>query len=285
MRPSFKPRRLPAVAVWLAVALAVYYFAVFQPLSRRAAGRDKELTSAWQKFVAAAQASPATAGLNLTNCGELLRQLQAGATNLTTAERLVQSRIGLPAEVRAKMSEAFWLIDFENERFQHAAHLAQLAKQKGVALETGATNGLPEYLADMPNPALLWPRLYLADQLLLTAIHCKVGALRSLNQLPSITHRAGAAQGLLLEELPMRIDLIGPMDAVSRFLASLPLLATELASAGLGPGLTNKPALFIDHVLLRKYAPDRPHDVQLELTVCGFVPWTEEASKPESPRP
>jgi len=281
---SFKPRRLPAITFWLAVALAVYYFAVFQPLSRRAAGRDKELTNTWQKFIAAAQAGPATAGLNLTNCEELLRQLQADATNLATAERLVQSRIGLPAEVRAKMSGAFWLIDFQNERFQRAAQLAQLAKEKGVALEPGVTNGLPEYLADMPNPALLWPRLYLADQLLLTAIHCKVGALRSLNQLPSISHRA-AAQSLYLEELPMRLDLTGPMDSVGRFLGSLPLLATELAGAGLGPGLTNKPALFINHVLLRKYAPDRPHDVQLELTVCGFVPWTEETSKPESARP
>jgi hypothetical protein len=285
MPSAFKFRRLPAITVWLAVALAVCYFAVFQRLAHRAAGRDKELTNAWQRFVATAQAGPATAGLNLTNCEELLRQLQASATNLTTAERLVQSRIGLPAEVRAKLSEAFWLIDFQNERFQRAAQLAQLAKEKGVALEPGATNGLPEYLADMPNPALLWPRLYLADQLLLTAIHCKVGALRALDQLPAISHRAGATQSVFLAELPMRLDLIGPMDSVSRFLASLPLLATELQGAGLAPGLTNKPALFISQVLLRKHAPDRPHDVQLELTVCGFVPWTEEAGKLESAKP
>jgi hypothetical protein len=285
MPSLFKAGRLPAITVWLAVALAVYYFAVFQRLSYRAAGRDKELTNAWQKFVAVGQAGSATQGLNLTNCEELLRQMQAGATNLATAGRLVQSRIGLPAEVRAKMREPFWLIDFQNERFQRTAQLAQLAKEKGVALEPGATNGLPEYLADMPTPELLWPRLYMANHLLLTAVQCKVGTLRSLNQLPSISHRAAATRSLFLEELPMHLELIGPMDSVSRFLVSLPLLATELQAVGLAPGLTNKPALFIDQVLLRKYAPDRPHDVQLELTVCGFVPWIEEAGKLESAKP
>jgi hypothetical protein len=83
----------------------------------------------------------------------------------------------------------------------------------------------------------------------------------------------------------MRLELIGPMDAVSRFLVSLPLLPAELPRVGLGPGLTNKPALFIDQVLLRKYAPERPHEAQLELTVCGFVPWTQDAGKLESARP
>jgi len=75
------------------------------------------------------------------------------------------------------------------------------------------------------------------------------------------------------------------MDSISRFLVSLPLLPAELPSAGLGPGLTNKPALFIDQVLLRKYAPERPHDAQLELTVCGFVPWADAAGKVESAKP
>jgi len=285
MPSSFKAWRLPAITVWLAAALAVYYFAVFQRLSHRAAGLDRELTNTWQRFVVAGQAGPATEGLNLTNCEELLSRLDAGITNLTTAQRLVQSRIGLPAEVRAKMGESFWLIDFQNERFQRAAQLAQLAKEKGVALEPGATNGLPEYAADMPAPALLWPRLHMANHLLLTAIHCKVGALRSLSQLPSLSHRAAANQSVFLEELPMRLELIGPMDSISRFLVSLPLLPAELPSAGLGPGLTNKPALFIDQVLLRKYAPERPHDAQLELTVCGFVPWADAAGKVESAKP
>jgi hypothetical protein len=64
--------------------------------------------------------------------------------------------------------------------------------------------------------------------------------------------------------------MVGPMNALMRFLVSLPLRPPELKAVGL-EALTNKPALFVGRILLRKHAPDRPNDVHLEMTLSGMV--------------
>ena len=46
---------------------------------------------------------------------------------------------------------------------------------------------------------------------------------------------------------------------------------TYTALAGV---LTNKPAVFIGRILVRKAPPDRPHDARIEIVVSGFVPAT-----------
>jgi len=59
---------------------------------------------------------------------------------------------------------------------------------------------------------------------------------------------------------------------VQRLLTSLPLAGAELEATGLAAVLTNKPVLFLDHLLLCKAAPDRPGEVRAELIVSGLVP-------------
>jgi hypothetical protein len=91
-------------------------------------------------------------------------------------------------------------------------------------------------------------------------------------QLPPVSHASRREGRVLFEEIPMRIEVLGPIEAVSRFLTSLPLRGAELEATQLAAVLTNKPPLFINHLLARKAAPDKPGDVRVELVVSGFVP-------------
>jgi len=257
--------------VLLGVLFGAYYLFGFLRLSREAAALDRPLVNVWERYLATNAASQANVGLDLRNPEEAQRQLRASASLLEKAGRLVQSRVELPKDLEERMRDPFQLLDFQDERHQKTAQLARLAAANGVALEPGATNGLPEYAIDMPQPAFLWPRLHLANQLLLSAVHCKVSALKSLTQLPALAHRSTIDDAVFLQELPMRLELVGPMDAVSRFLVSLALRGPELKTVGLAEALTNKPALFIDHLLLRKHSAERPHEVSLDLTVSGFA--------------
>ncbi len=280
--PTRIPKRLPSVILVAGVAVAGYYLLAVKPLSAKVLAAEKPLVIAWERLVAANQTNPACAGLDLDNFTERLQELRASATNLETAGRLAQSRIALDPLIVRQMADSFQLLDFQDERLQRAQQLVRLAGEKGVALEPGAANGLPEYAADTPEPSLLWARLHLAHQLLLTAIHCKVGTLRSLTQLPPVFHSTKKDAGVFLEELPMRLELTGPMDAVTRFLISLPLKGAELKPMGIAEAMTNKPAFFIDQLLIRKLAPDKPEHVQVEMTVVGFAPGIPSGPEPSA---
>jgi hypothetical protein len=271
--------RLPSALVLLGLLAGAYYLFGFQRLTREVAALDRPLMQVWDRYLATNAVSRA-AGLRLDDGEFSLRRLRAAAGALDAAGRQVNARLELPADIRDKMRELFQLLDFQDERHQRVTQLARLAGEKGVALEVGATNGFPEYAIDMPQPTLLWPRLYIAQQLLFAAVHAKVGALRNLSQLSTVSHRATADDTVFLQELPMRLELVGSMEAVNRFLVSLPLRGAELKAVGLADALTNKPALFIDQVLLRKHSAERPHDVLLDLTVAGFVRWSNERARP-----
>ncbi len=272
MPPRILPKRLPSVILVAGVALAGYYLLAFKPLSAKVLAAEKPLVVAWERLVAANQTNPACAGLDLENFTERLQELRSSATNLETAGRLAQNRIALDPRILRQMADSFQLLDFQDERLQRNQQLVRISAEKGVTLEPGAANGLPEYASDIPEPSLLWARLHLANQLLLTAIQCKVGTLRTLTQLPPVLHSTRTDSGVFLEELPMRLELTGPMDAVTRFLICLPLTGSELKPMGLAESMTNKPALFIDQLLIRKLAPDKPEHVQVEMTVVGFAP-------------
>ncbi len=270
-----KNRWAPSGSLLAVLALAAYYLLVFQPLAGRARQADKALISDWDRFVASNRTSLAGAGLALDEFTNRLQQLRLAATNLATAGRLVSGRVDLPAGIRAVMSGPFSLIDLQNERQRQTEEIAQLARERGVKLESGASNGLAVdtgYSVDMENPAMLWARLHFTGQLVRTALESKVGGLTALHQLPDTAYRSAVDGSVLLVEAPMRLELFGATEAVNRFLASLPLPATAMTSVGLPATLTNKPVLFINQLLVRKCAPDRPGDVSVEVNVSGFVP-------------
>jgi hypothetical protein len=266
---------MPSGSLLAVLVLAAYYLLVFQPLAGRTRQADRALVSGWDRFVASNRTSLAGAGLALDDYTNRLQQLRLAATNLTIAGRLVNGRVNLPVGIRGVMSAPFSLIDLQNERQRLTEEIGQLARERGVKLEAGASNGLAVdtgYSVDMENPAMLWARLHFSTQLVRTALESKVGGLTALNQLPDLAYRSALDGSVFLVEAPMRLEFFGSTEAVNRFLASLPLPATAMASVGLPATLTNKPVLFINQLLVRKYAPDRPGDVSVEVNLSGFVP-------------
>jgi len=278
----------PSVTLLAVAVLAAYYQFAFRPLVAHVKSTGPGLVALWDRLATATRISDACAGLDLASLPERRAELQRQTTNLAGIETLVRRQLVLPTNVVDLMQQPFLLIDFQNERQRAAEAAFRLGHDQGVLFEPGSTNGLPEYFIDMIEPGLLWARLHAANQLLLTALHCKVATVRALNQLPTVSHRTAADGMTFLEELPMRVQLVGSMDSVGRFLASLPLTGSNLAAVGLAGPLTNKPALFPDHLLLKKYAPantnevPRTGDVILETTVSLFVPSTD-ATRPLSP--
>ncbi|HNQ90127.1 MAG TPA: hypothetical protein PKM73_16035 [Verrucomicrobiota bacterium] len=271
MAAFLKPTRLPTLLAALAMLLAAAYALVFRPLRQYAAELDKPLVYAWNSLALTNKTADACEGLDATNAAARLQTIRTALTNLESAQRLLEARLALAPEVLTRLNEPFQLIDFQNERQLQANLLARTAKEAKIALEPAATNGLPQYTADLEDPRLLWARLHVAQQLLLTAIHARVAGLRSLTQLPPRPAPADAP-ARSFAELPMQLEVFGPTDALSRLLNSLPLRGPELDVTGLAAALTNKPVLFVDRLLLRKHSPERPEDALLEIVVVGSAP-------------
>lgn len=275
--------RFSQVVFLLALILGLVFAVGFLPAAQRADRLDQSLRQAWDSFARTNQSSAATAGVAEDQLLTRLLLLEHAAADLSGIRRLAFDRVDLPPEVADHLHTPFQLIDFDNARLQWTDRLAALAKAQKVQLAPAALSGLPEYPSESA-PALLWPRLHFATQVLLTAIRCQVGSIQQLTQLPPLSHRSLVNNRRLFEEMPMRLELVGPVEPLARFLTSLPLRGSELEATGLVDVLTNKPALFLSHILLRKAAPDRPNDARLELVVSGFVPVLGPAREP-SPGP
>jgi hypothetical protein len=261
------------VTAFLTLVLALVFVLAYQPLARRAELMDKPLRQAWEAFARTNQSSVATAGIPEDKLPAQLQVLEQAAADLDGVRRLAFNRIELSAPVLGHLQAPFQLIDFDNERLRVADEVVALAKSRKVQLQPAVTNGLPAYPSDSA-PAFLWPRLHMAQHVLLIAIHCQLDAILDLNQLPAVSHRAPQDDHRIFEEMPMRVEVSGAVEPLARFLTSLPLRGGELDQTNLAGVLTNKPALFISRILLRKAAPDRPNDARLEIVVSGFVPAT-----------
>jgi len=149
--------------------------------------------------------------------------------------------------------------------------LTRLAKKENVVLEPAALAGFPEQSAEMQEPALLWAELAFLDSLMTAAINAKVTTIHLISAKMPLTHALPPNQGRSLVELPLLIELTGPVENVGRFLQTLPLRGDEIKAAGLPAAPTNKPALFVDRLVLRKQTPARLDEARLSLRAVGFV--------------
>ena len=254
----------------LGVGFAAVYLFVFMPLNRRSESLDVPLEKAWRKLAGALGQTNATQLDFVSVTNQLIETRQAFAT-FDTARRQAQTRVELSEEIRARLTAPFQLVDYGNEVRRHMIDLTQLAKQKKVSIEPGVFAGFPELTAEVRESNLLWAELSFIDSLLTTAINCEVATLHSLST-PLLLTNAPSTNGVrLLTELPVQLELTGPAANVTRFLQSLPLRAEELKAAGLPEAPTNKPALFLDRLVLRKQSPDKLDEIRVSLRVVGFV--------------
>jgi len=177
----------------------------------------------------------------------------------------------LSEELRAHMSETFQLVEYDNEVGRRMNELSRLASERKVIIEPSVFAGFPAQTAEVKEPALLWAELEFIDCLLTCAINSQVAAIHSL-AVPLVLTNPPPTNGVRsLAELPVQLELTGPALRVTRFLQSLPLRGDELKPAGLPQSRTNKPALFIDRLVMRKQSPDKPDEVHVSLRAVGFV--------------
>jgi hypothetical protein len=169
------------------------------------------------------------------------------------------------------LDEPFLLVEYQYEAGRRMDSLIRLAKQESVVLEPAVLGGFPEQSADMPEPSLLWAELTFLESLLTTAINAKVATIHSIAAPMPHLDAQSANNGCSLVELPLQIELTGPIPNVARFLQTLPLRGDEIKGAGLPAAPTNKPALFIDRIMLRKQSPEKLDEVRLSLWAVGFV--------------
>lgn len=269
MRIELETRRRSLLPL-LAVALAAVYLFIYVPLGQKAGRLDAPLDQAWRKLATALGQTNALR-LDFVAITNQYHETRTALVALEKARKLARSRARLDEELRVRLAEPFQLVDYDYASGRLMDQLARLAKTQKVGLETGVFAGFPVQRADMTEPALLWAELRFLEGLLTSAINANVTTIHSVSAtLPAVSDSTTNAMQWLVE-LPVQIELTGNAANVGKFLQTLPLRTEEIKAAGLPEVSTNKPALFIDRILLRKQSPEKPDEVRLALRAVGFI--------------
>ncbi|MCB1125384.1 MAG: hypothetical protein KDM81_02735 [Verrucomicrobiae bacterium] len=266
--PSIRPA---ALTLLLLLVLATLFFGWLRPMVQQSRTLDDSLTNLWHQVLLTNSAFVACAGVTPDNVETRREAMNRTQDEIGDARKLIDARIALPTNVIERLENVWQLHDYQNEVQITADRLSAAARAAHVTFSPGVTAGLPQYSAEMANPRLLWPRLFLSSQVLLTPLECKVSEVRVLRQLPS-PENSDPGQIPAYVELPVHLELAGSVDSLVRFLTCLPLRGESFDAVGLPVVLTNKPSFFINRILARKAAPNAPELVNLEIGVSGFVP-------------
>lgn len=269
MRVAPEIRRRSIIPI-LGLAVAAGYLFVFAPLNRQAEKLDVPLEQAWRKLATSLGQTNALR-LDFVAITNQLIETRHAIIALETARKHAQTRVELNEQLRARISESFQLVEYDNEVGRHIGDLARLARQQKVTIEPVVFAGFPQATADMLEPELLWVELAFIEGLLTSAINSQVTAIHSLDAPLPLTNAPPANGIRTLAELPLQLEFSGPAPNVARFLQSLPLRGDEMKAAGLPESSTNKPALFVDRLVLRKQAPEKRDEIRVSLRVVGFV--------------
>jgi hypothetical protein len=271
MRAARRRRRTQSLLLLMTVALGVYYWVAYQPLARQAAALDEPLTELWKELTEASLMAPVSTGDRLPQVDSVLQQVRDSVDGIRAAHSALVARIEPGPELSERIQAPFQLIDFQNERQLVTEQLLRLAQQKKVTLEPGLIGGFPEYMADRPQPALLWAQLSLLRHSLTSAINSGVTSVRSVRSPEAIFFRNSSSLRPFLVEVPIEIELLASAPAVARFVESIPLRSSELAAQALPEAGPDKPAYFINRFFLRKESREQLDGVRLQVTVSSFI--------------
>lgn len=263
--------RLHQLSLLAGLACLACYYLALRPLIRWSQSLDQPLTAEWKRLTDASAHAAAVTGYELASITNQLKHLRQTATQVYGLQQEVWDRLELEPLIRDKLKEPFQLIDFQNERYRRTEDLRRLAQGRGVALETAAIAGFPEYTADTRDPQFLWAQLALADHLVATAIHCRVSAIQSVSFPPIRTYALTNSTTDDLLEIAVRIELTGAMSTMNLFLNSIPQRAAGLAALGLTNVPAAKPAMFIDRLMMKRTPADRPDEASLDVRASSFI--------------
>jgi hypothetical protein len=270
MKLSFSEYQRRGLVPLAGLALAVYYFFVMLPLAHRAESLEEPLQKAWQKlYVSLDQTNTTTVDfLLITN---QLSETRQALLILENAKQQAAARLQLGAAVRARMHADFQLVDYETERSRQLDELGTLAKQQQAEVAPAVFASFPEHTAEVKQPTLLWAALSLTEGLLRTALQCKVTAIHSLEVPPVLTNAPPTNGTERLAEIPLQVEFTASAANAARLIQCLPLRADEIRAAGLPEAPADKPALFVDRLIVQKQSPDKPDEVHVWLRAVGFV--------------
>ena len=270
MKFNFSEYQRRGIVPLTGLGLAIYYLFVMLPLARQARSLDEPVRKAWQKLSVSLDLTNATAidFLHITN--QLSETRQAWLI-LDNAKKKATARLQLGAAVRARMQAEFALVEYANERSKLVEELGNLAKQEQVVVEPGVFASFPEHTADVKQPSLLWTALSLTDGLLRTAIRSKVSVIHSLDLPPVLTNAPPTNSLERLAEIPVQLEFTSTAGSLGRLLQALPLRADEIRAAGLPEAPADKPALYIDRLVVQKQSAEKTDEVHVWLRTVGFV--------------
>lgn len=268
--PSFNEFKRLGFLPLAALALGAFYLFVFQPLARRADDLEAPLQKAWKGLTISLDQTNALA-IDFRHITNQLEQTRQALSILDAARQQAVGRLELGSSLREKLKSPFQLVEYENERSKALDELGKKAKQLQVTIEPAVYAGFPDLTVNVQQPALLWAALSFIDGLLHAALQNKVTAIHSLDAPVTLTNLPSADAAGRLAEIPLQIELTGPVANVVRLVQSLPLRAAEVRAAGLPELPADKPPLFVERLILKKQSPDKPEEVRVSLRVVGYV--------------
>lgn len=265
--PEYKRRMVLPIA---AVGLAAYYAFVFLPLAHRSKALDQPIEVSWRRLAASIDQTNAIT-LDFAQITNQLRETRQALTLLDGAKQRAIERLRLPPEVRRLLAAPFELVEYQNQRSKEIDDLLRRAGQLKVKFDPGVLAGLPEHTAETRDPALLWAALALTDQVLQTALNCKVLAIHSLEVPVSWTNRPANPEADAWAQVPVQIEFTAPAGSAANVIESLPLRGPELESRGLPAASSDKMPMFIDKLVIRKQNPAKLDEVRVWLRAVGCI--------------
>ena len=252
------------------LVLAAYYLFYYLPLARRVNNLDVPLQTAWRKLSLSLDQTNATT-IDFLQLSNQLSETRQALTILDTTKKEAATRLQLSEALQNKLNAPFQLVDYENERSKKMDELDRRAKEQKTTVDAAVYAGFPEHTADTTEPVLLWPALSLTDDLLQTAVRCKVTAIHSLDVPVALTNSPSSDSGVRWSEIPLQLEFTAAADNALKFIRSLPLRAEEARAAGLTEVSPEKAPLLIERLMIRKQTPERQDEVRVWLRVVGFV--------------
>jgi hypothetical protein len=254
----------------LGSVMAVWYLFVLQPISRRVAELDTPLDTTWRRLAATLGQSNATT-ISFAAIARESVETRRALDAVESAEKHITKRIQLGEDVRTRLRGPFQLVDYQDERQKLIEDLTRLANDQKVTIAPPVFAGVPEHTADVKEPALLWAELAFVRYLLQSAINSRITALHTLTVPLALTNTPPTEEPLPLLEVPVHMEFTAPMPRARLFLASIPLRAEEIKTAGLPAAATDKPAMFVDRLLVSKQYREKPDEVRVWLRAVGFA--------------
>ncbi len=264
---EYKRRALLPLA---ALGVAAYYLLVFLPLSRHVRALDEPLQRDWHRLANSLGQSNATA-LDFVQITNQLNETRQARALLDDAKKQAAARLEIPASVREKLTAPFQLIEYQIERSKTWDDLDRQARQQQTSIDAAVFAGFPEATMELRDPTLLWPALTFTSDLLTAALRCKVTAVHSLDVSLVQTNSVVNDTTPRWTPIPLQLEFTAPAENAARFIESLPLRADELKAAGLPETPSGKVPLFLDRLIIKKEASEKPDEVRVWLQAVGFV--------------